>query len=319
MFDALRTNGADPPFTDPSRYHGGGLEGFFWRLTDAAAGRVVVVLAAISRDAGGPPWGLAAMAAHPGGMVRSITTTEAWGDPAGPGLRLGAMLRADADGLRADLGPGARVEAAFERAARWPRRAWGAMGPAQAVPGLSQYWHPHLLGAAVRGTAEIGGATWELGAARAYAEKNWGPGGMPALWWWGQAHGFGRDDLCVAFAGGPARMGRVRTTGTAIVVATGDEVVRLVRPLAPIAVDVGEEGWRLRGRGPRHVVEIEAHAAGAPHRLPVPIPGERRALRGASPQHLAGTLHVTVRRGSRTVLDERSELAGLERGRGHAV
>jgi Tocopherol cyclase len=316
MLDAYRARGADPPFGDPSRFHGAGMEGFFWRLTDAAAGRVVVVLAAISRDAGGAPWGLVALAAHPGGLVRSLTTAQAWGDPAGPGLRLGEVLSADDAGLRADLGPGARVEAAFERHVRWPGGAWGAMGAAQAIPGLSQYWHPHLLGAAVRGGAQIGAATWDLARARAYAEKNWGAGGLPDTWWWGQAHGFAREDVSVAFAGGPARAGRLHATGTALVVAAGDEVLRLVRPPAPLAVTVDERGWRLRGRTLRHSVEIEAHARGEPHLLPVPVPLERRALQATSPQHLAGTLRVAVRRRGRPVLDETSALAGLERGHG---
>jgi len=317
MLEATRSRGADPPFSDPSRYHGAGLEGFFWRVTDASAGRVVVVLAAISRDARGAPWGLTAMAAHPGGLVRSVVTADAWGDSEGPGLRLGEVLRADGDGVRADLGPGARLQAAFERPLRWPPGAWGAMGPVQVVPGLSQYWHPHLLGAGVRGEAEVGGARWELAGARAYAEKNWGPGGMPALWWWGQAHDFAREDLCVAFAGGPARAGRLRTTGTALVVAIGGEVLRLVRPLVPLAVTVDDDGWRLRGRTLRHVVEVEAHADAAPHLLPVPIRVQRRAIDGASPQHLAATLRVAVRHRGRTVVEETSTLAGLERGRGH--
>jgi hypothetical protein len=45
----------------------------------------------------------------------------------------------------------------------------------------------------------------------------------------------------------------------------------------------------------------------------VPVPGERRAeLR--SEHHLAGRMHVVLRRGGRVVLCEESALAGLEHG-----
>lgn len=320
MLTAYRAAGAEPPFGDPSRYRGAGIEGYFWRLTDVASGRVVVVLAAVSRDRAGAPWGLVAMAAHPGGLVRSAASSLAHGDQHGPGLRVGGLLNAEPSRLRVDLGPGARVDATFLDRSGWPRRALGAMGPAQLIPGLSQYWHPHMLRAAVRGTAELGEATWHLDGATAYAEKNWGPGGMPASWWWGQAHGFDREDVTVAFAGGPATWGALRLTGTALVVALGDGIVRLVRPLVPMAVAVDASGWRLRARTPRHHVEVEATADRAtPHLLPVPVVGERRHVDGVSPQYLAGRLHLHVSRRGRILYEGESALAGLERGRGHAA
>ena len=83
---------------------------------------------------------------------------------------------------------------------------------------------------------------------------------MPPAWWWGQAHGFDRPDVCVAFAGGRAGLGPLRATATALVVAVGDEVRTVVRPLRPLRVAVDERGWRLAGGG----IEVEAHADGAP-------------------------------------------------------
>ena len=95
------------------------------------------------------------------------------------------------------------------------------------------------------------------------------------------------------------------------------EVLRLVAPPAPLRVAGDERGWRLRGRPARHRVEIEGHAGGtAPHVLPVPIPAERGRHEQQSAMHLAGTLHVRVRRGARTVFEGASVLAGLERGLG---
>jgi hypothetical protein len=50
--------------------------------------------------------------------------------------------------------------------------------------------------------------------------------------------------------------------------------------------------------------------------LPVPVPAERGRHEEQSAMHLAGTLHVRVRRGARTVFEGASALAGLERGLG---
>jgi Tocopherol cyclase len=324
MLAAYRATGADPPWGDPHGWHGVGMEGYFWRITEPRAGVVVVVLAAVNRDAAGGTWGLAALATHPGGFVRSATVDDVRADPRGLGLRLtGAdgrpVLTATDERLRVELGPDAAVDAAFADRASWPRRfAFGGIGAAQCLPGLSQYWHPHTLGARVSGSARAGEATFALDGATAYAEKNWGAGGHPPAWWWGQAHGFARADLCVAFAGGAATLGPARLPrATSIVVALGGEVVRLVSPVVPMRVAVDDRGWRLRARGPRHRVELEGHAGGAaPHVLPVPVPAERGRHVAQSAMHLAGTLRVRVRRGGRTVFEGESALAGLERGLG---
>jgi tocopherol cyclase len=314
MLAAYRATGADPPFGDPRGYHGVGMEGHFWRFTQPRTGAVAIVILAISRDAQGHPWAMASLAAHPGGGVRSATLADAWAAPRGLAVRCGDAFAADERSLRVDLGADARLEATFAEPLQWPRRAFGALGPAHAVPGLSQYWHPWLLRARVTGSARVGADTIDLDGAVAYAEKNWGAGGMPPAWWWGQAHGFDRPDVGAAFAGGRAGLGRVRATATALVVAVGDDVRSVVRPPRPLRVAVDERGWRLAGAG----IEVEAHADGvAPHLLPVPVPGERRRLDDWAPQHLTGTLRLSVRRRGRTLYQGTSELAGLERGRGH--
>jgi hypothetical protein len=129
-------------------------------------------------------------------------------------------------------------------------------------------------------------------------------------WWWGQAHGLGDGAACVAFAGGRL-LGRAPT---AVVVGLEDRVLRFGPPLARTVVATAPNRWRLSASGPRHSVELEAHAdADDVHLLPVPVPAERRAdLRSA--QHLAGELQVTVRRGRRLLFRGTSGLAGLERG-----
>ena len=336
MLAAYRRTGADPPFGDPRGYHGVGMEGHYWRITQPRTGAVVVAIVAISRDEAGQPWAMASLAAHPGAAVRSATLPAAWAARRGLALRAGdravgeasaagstatplsgagrEVVAADGRALRIALGDDARLEVTFSERQLWPRRAFGALGPAQVIPGLSQYWHPWLLRGRVSGAARVGDDELDLDGAMVYAEKNWGAGGMPPSWWWGQAHGFDRADVAVAFAGGRAGIGPLRATATALVACVGDDLHTVVRPLRPLRVEVDERGWRLAGGG----VEVEAHADGvAPHLLPVPVPRERRRLDDWAPQHLAGTMHLRVRRRGRTVYEGTSHLAGLERGRGH--
>lgn len=286
---AYRRTGADPPFGDPSRDHGVAMEGTFWRFTDPARGRVVVVLLGECRAPDGR-WSLAGIASHPGGAVRWGIGDELL--DAGPG-----RLRARVDG--------AALDATWEADRPWPRRAFGALGPAHMVPWLGQYWHPHLLSGAVRGSFAIDGETWPLDGSTVYAERNWGAD-FAGHWWWGQAHALGDGGVCVAFAGGRL-LGRAPT---ALVVALEDRLIRLSPPLSAIATSTAPGHWRIRAGG----VELEAEADPATaHVLPVPVPAERRAeLR--SRQHLAGRLSLTVRRRGGVVFRGESELAGLERG-----
>ncbi|MDJ0429001.1 tocopherol cyclase family protein, partial [Rhodococcus fascians] len=64
-----------------------------------------------------------------------------------------------------------------------------------------------------------GGTEIDLDGAQVYGEKNWGKGGFPHSWWWGQAQGFADRQACVAFAGGEITAGGLRTEVTAVVVA----------------------------------------------------------------------------------------------------
>jgi tocopherol cyclase len=321
LADTYRRLGADLPFGDPLRSHGVAMEGWFWRISAPASGDVVVVLAAVNRDSRGAPWGTVGVAAHPGGFSHAEVVGAASASPDGTELRIGsdaadARLEATTDRL-AVVVPGASVDVELVRPGRWPRRAFGGLGAAQAIPGLSQYWHPWLLRAEVRGRAVVGERVVSLDGAVAYAEKNWSNGGFPERWWWGQAQAFDSDpSACVAFAGGLAGVGPLRVVATSLVVSAGGELVRLVRPLQPLRVDVGADGWRLSGRtAGAVVVEVEGHANGTPpHLLPVPIPGARRHAEAAAHQHLAGALTLRLRRRGRTLFRGESLLAGLEQG-----
>ncbi|MDX6686657.1 MAG: hypothetical protein QOF86_2785 [Baekduia sp.] len=313
---AYRATGADPPFGDPRRAHDGvAMEGYFWRFTHAPSGRVVVALCGVNRAPGGH-WATVALAGHPGGFLRHAAVMSAAAD----GERLGATagdgtFSAGPHHVAVDLGGDARLDARLEALRGWTRRPFGGVGAAHAIPGLSQYWHPHVLGGRVTGRAVLGGETVDLAGFDVYAEKNWGRGGFPAHWWWGQAQGFEDPDVCVAFAGGEVRIGPVGGTATALVVRLGDTLIRLGQPLlSPVRADIGQDRWHLVGRGPRWSVQVTATAAsGTAHDLPVPLPAERRNVPAAH-QHLAGRLELTVRRRGRPVFRGTSALAGLERG-----
>jgi tocopherol cyclase len=263
----------------------------------------VAAIAGVCRDARGE-WAMVTLCAEPGGFERTEIAQVARAQTRGFGVA-SDLLTASADELRVDVG-GARLHARFSARRDWPRRAFGALGPAQVVPWLGQYWTPHLLSADVRGEAVLGDRRVELDGARVYAEKNWGTA-FASHWWWGQAS---LEDGGVAFAGG-----RVHGVApTAVAAWTPDGLVSLAPPLARTVARASGGEWHIRARSARHAIEIRGEATGPPLRLPVPIPAERR-LEIRSEHHLAGRLDVTVRRGSRTILRGESVLAGLEDGR----
>ncbi len=229
-------------------------------------------------------------------------------------MAAGSRLEATGGSLAVDLEPEARLRALLHNPDPWPQRAFGGLGPAQSVPGLGQYWHPHLLGARTEGQAVLSGRELSLDGATAYAEKNWGSG-FPGRWWWGQAHGFDRPEACVAFAGGVLERGPIALAATSVVVHLGrGETLRLVPPLAAVSASTSGDAWRVRARSGRHRVAIEGDSNGTePYILPVPLPAERRTVDRAR-QYLAGRLRVEVRTGRRVRYRGESLLAGLEVG-----
>ncbi|MFL5864190.1 MAG: tocopherol cyclase family protein [Solirubrobacteraceae bacterium] len=312
---AYRATGADRPYGDPRRAHGVAMEGYFWRFSDPQSGRVVVALCGVNRTAD-VPWATVCLAGHPGGFVRTADVRVAGADSTRLGVWAGNdTFRADADRVRVDLGSDARLDVSIRDAHPWPRRAFGGLGAAHALPALGQYWHPHLLGGRAGGTATIAGARLDLDGFQVYGEKNWGTAGFPGRWWWGQAQGFQRPDACVAFAGGDVRVGPVTLPATALVVRLGDDLLRLGHPLtSPVTAEAGDGRWRLRGRSARWSVAVDASATPRDaYVLPVPLPAAGRSVPGAL-EHLAGVLRVTVRRRGRVVFADESRLAGLEDG-----
>jgi len=294
-----RRSGADLPWHDPRGAHGVPMEGYYWRIV-TGDGRVIVALCGVTG-----PTALVALATAPGGVTWRIGGPVTL-DPATLGIDIPGLMRAHGPHLMVDLGAGERLEARITGGG-WPRRMSG-LGLGGMVPGLSQYWHPHVLGGDAEGRLVAGGHAAPF-TGRAYAEKNWGPG-FPERWWWGEAHD---DATTVAFAGGTVRVGPLRFSATTAVVMTGGRVVQLAAPLALVRARAGDGHWLVCGRDAVHRLEIEGSAGPSPLRLPVP---PRRAGGAVThvDQHARGVIRVRLMRGRRLVLDREISPAGLEAG-----
>lgn len=266
LLDRYRSTGADLPFGDPLRAHDVAMEGYFWRFTLPASGRVLIALIGINRAADGT-WSTLGLASHPNGFLRTVAHPEGVADPEALGASAGTAFHASADRVVVDMGPDARLDVRISDPVRWSRRFFGGSSVFQAVPALDQYWHPWLLGATVRGTAIVGDEEWNLDGAQVYAEKNCSKGGFPESWWWGEAQGFAEPEACVAFAGGQVTAGPLRTEVTAVVVRLPDgKLIRLGNPgVSAVRAKVSDEKWSLHGRSAQYGIEIEGTRRSAPH------------------------------------------------------
>ncbi|BDB41187.1 hypothetical protein Mkiyose1665_52640 [Mycobacterium kiyosense] len=300
------------PFGDPTPSHGTEMEGWFWRLSDPADGRVVVALCSENRHPDGN-WSTAAIALHPGGVVRSAAVDGVLADRQEFSVQAdaaGNVIDATRDRLKMVLGDTA-VDLKFTDAFQWPK-AFGGGGVFSAVPFLNQYWHPYRLDGKASGTVTHGDQRWTFNNATLYCERNWGAG-FPVRWWWGQAHDFGDADVSVAFSGGLLELGPLKRDVGGVVVRLGNRVLRVTSP-ALVSSECDVEHWHVDARNARFRVELDGHGTGdGPHVLPVPLPAERRNI-DTDYEYLAGTLHCRVREWGRTIFEGTSTLAGLEVG-----
>lgn len=323
-----RATGADLPFSDPLPAHGVSMEGYFWRLTCPATSRVIIALVGVNTPSDGAgSWATVGIATEPEEVLATSEVAGAWADPVRFGVQVGTSqpgrdyVVADTEHVSFAVGDcGLDIDVTDHRP--WPRRRFGGSSYFQVVPGLNQYWHPWLLGGRAHGTARINGEVIRIDGWQVYAEKNWGRGGFPAGWWWGQAQGFAEPETCVAFAGGivtagPSIGGRqaaVEVTGLVVALSDGP-VLRLGNPVtSPVRAETSKGHWRLSGRSARWQVEIAAtDGEQAGFVLPVPLVDDRRNAPGAL-EHLAGQLRLAVFERGRPRYRGESQLAGLELG-----
>ncbi len=312
LIDAYRRTGADVPFGDPLPSHGTEMEGWFWRVSDERSGRALIALCSVNRQPGGD-WSTVAVGVHPGTFVRSGALGGARALQSPFSVTAGdesGSFTVGTDRVRFELGD-LRLNMEIRDPVRWPK-AFGGGGVFSAVPFLNQYWHPHCLGGKASGTVEYGDESWTFDGAKLYAERNWGAG-FPLRWWWGQAHDFGDDDVCVAFSGGLLSLGPIARDVNGVVVRVGEKVIRMTPPVLVRSV-LGDNQWVIRGRSLRYQIELEGDGRHLPpHVLPVPLPAQRRNI-DTDFEHLGGRLRCTVREFGRLLFEGTSELAGLEVG-----
>jgi tocopherol cyclase len=307
-----RRTGADVPFGDPLPSHGTEMEGWFWRLSDPATGRVVVALCSANRHPDGD-WSTAAIALHPGGVVRSAEIQRTQADRATFRVTAqsdGNHVVATSDRLAMTIGD-CSLDLTLRDRHTWSG-AFGGGGFVSAVPFLNQYWHPYRLDGSASGTVRCGQEEWTFTEATLYCERNWGAG-FPRRWWWGQAHDFGDRDVCVAFSGGLLEFGPLGAHVTGVVIRLEDRLLRITPP-AWVSCTSGDDRWRIRARTLRYSVDIDGHGTSeGPHVLPVPLPSQRRNI-DSDYEYLAGELHCTVREWGRVIFDGTTEFAALEVG-----
>lgn len=278
------------PFGDPLPSHGTEMEGWFWRLSDAREGRVVVALCSENRHPDGN-WSTAAIALHPGKVVRSAAIDGVRADRTRFAVKAESgddLVDASREKLRMVIGD-TELDLKFDDEFHWPK-AFGGGGVFSCVPFLNQYWHPYRLGGKASGTVSCGDERWTFSGAALYCERNWGAG-FPLRWWWGQAHDFDEafkgEDVSVAFSGGLLELGPLKRDVTGVVVRLGDRVLRITPP-ALVSSSCDLDRWRIDARTARYRVELNGEGTPeGPHVLPVPLPGERRNI-DTDYEYLAG-------------------------------
>ena len=312
LTDLYRRTGADIPYGNPLPSHGTEMEGWFWRVTDEAAGRALIALCSVNRQPTGD-WSTAAVGVHPGLVVRSGALGNARALQSPFSVSAGddsGNFTVSTDRVRFELGD-LRLNMEITDRFAWPK-AFGGGGVFSAIPFLNQYWHPYCLDGRASGTVEYGDQSWTFDGAKVYAERNWGKG-FPLRWWWGQAHDFGGDDVCVAFSGGLLSLGPIARDVNGIVVRVGKKVTRMTPPVL-VRSEVGDNQWLIRGKSRRYEIELVGDGRHLPpHVLPVPLPAQRRNI-DTDFEHLGGRLHCTVRESGRLLFEGTSELAALEVG-----
>ncbi|MGW4826351.1 tocopherol cyclase family protein [Amycolatopsis japonica] len=303
-----RRTGADFPGGDPLPGHGVATEGYLWRFTLPEQQQVVTVACTVNRD-GRETWSHILVAAEPGALLCQETVAGGYTDRETFTIGLGRLLRYQDNELKVAMGD-LRLEARMTSVSGWSRRT-PPNGLAATLPFLRTYWHPYVLDGEVQGQLDTGSHGYGLHGAHVYAEKSWGRG-FPARWWWGQAHGFNEEGLCVAYVATP-----VLPTSDSIVLAScfihRENAGWHLPVLTNYAVrHEDHDGWTLTMHGRRHRIHLAGSRIDTPLPLSLPLPRTRELI--TAPQALRSRLTVRVERSTRVLLAAETSLASHESG-----
>ena len=288
------------------------MEGYFWRFTQARAGRVAIVMCGVSRGARRQRRGRSSgWPRTRAGFFRWAALQDAVADTAATACGAGEAFSAGPDHLHVDLGPDCRLEASFGAAVGWPRRALGALGAGAARAGAEPVLAPApVRGRRARQRRRGRGLVRARRRARLRGEEL-GPR-LPRRRGGGVRRTTSDDDVSVSFAGGPVRVGPARLRGE-----RGGRAARRRRAaLPPAGVDDAGRGHLAAAR------PLRARGWSRSRASPTPRPRTRSPCRcrpsaawsTARTTTWRASLRVRVTRRGRVVYAGESPLAGLERG-----
>src|SRR5665647_832058 len=101
LHTSYRATGADLPYGNPLAAHGVATEGYYWRVTDVAAGRVLAALIGVNRGPRGH-WATLGLAAHPAGTLALAAHPGAHASRERLEVRAGDAFRSDDRELHVD-------------------------------------------------------------------------------------------------------------------------------------------------------------------------------------------------------------------------
>ena len=135
--------------------HGVAMDGSYWRFTWPRRARRRRALRRPLSPAGSLGAGRARRGLAPAWRSRILDSVVHARETS---IRSGAAWASEPERLRVDLGPTtARVEGQLYDVRRWPRAVGRDRAGGLGLPGLGQYWHPHVLaGAAPEGIVAVG-------------------------------------------------------------------------------------------------------------------------------------------------------------------
>ncbi|MEZ4699592.1 MAG: tocopherol cyclase family protein [Rhodothermales bacterium] len=255
---------------DPDRYHGhrarkGFFEGWYFKLADAGAGRLLAVIPGVFMSRSGANRYAFVMTVD--GQTQRVGMTryplsDFSADADRFAIRIGPNTFS-AEGLRLDLAGDApwRGELAFSGLAPWPvtLAAPGVMGWYAYMPFMECFHGVVSMDHLIDGALDLGGERVDLTGGRGYIEKDWGRN-FPASWVWMQGNHF--PEAGVSLSASVAIIPFVGTTFGGSIVGLRHEG-RLYRFTTYTGarvrtLDVSPDRVRLVAEDRRHRLEVEA-------------------------------------------------------------